>query len=135
MGNDETFNRLTNLKYSGAELGLDAVNKHLGLVSQLDNPMSSKYNQFDKNLLQANPWYFHRDLQDYVLGKAKDVQWDASKKILGRFFSKAVTEEKDTQTNNKDKEIIDDLEQQKEDLILEIEQLTKKLLDESIVNN
>lgn len=84
------------MKYSGVELSLDEVNRHLGLMTKRDDPMSKKYIQFDKSLLDVNPWYYGRDLHDFVYGKAKDAQWDASRKILSRFFSKVTTEDKDT---------------------------------------
>lgn len=73
------------MKYSGAELNLDAVDKHLGLVQEMDDPMSNKYNKFDLSLLEVNPVYFHKDLQGYIYDKARGVQWDASRKVLNRF--------------------------------------------------
>lgn len=80
----------------------------------MDNPASKKYIHFDESLVEQNPQLYGRDLQEFVYDRAKDVQTDAMKRILGRFFQRVMKENKDTQTFNKDKILIQELSREME---------------------
>jgi len=131
---EDIFELLNNSNYSGVIYSLEEVTRHLKnsqmgitVAGKADESGGSKLSTFDRSLLDVNSWFFHKDLQEYLVSKAKGVQWDASMKVIKKFFTKPDIHDAETQTNNNDKEIIETLEDQKATLTVELNKLNKSL--------
>jgi hypothetical protein len=89
---------------------------------------------FDKNLLNINPQFFEEDLQRHLLRKAKEVQLDTSKRVLRKFYRHFVADEKETQTDGKEDEYRQELEESNAELRQRLQKLTEDYYGERDAN-
>lgn len=69
--------------YSGVLSDLEAVIKLSGGDGAGRGPGMSV---FDRALLDLEPKFFHEDLEQHIFKKAKMVQADTAKRVLGKFY-------------------------------------------------
>ena len=113
----DVYKLLKDNTYSGVLNDLEAVitQSRQGLGDGMGKNTSG-VSAFDKNLLNINPSFFEEDLQRHLLHKAKEVQLDTSKRVLKKFYRHFISDEKETQTEDKEDEYRQQLEEANDEL-------------------